>query len=68
LKPVKKFTNRQTAIERIWNAVQRLARGSGETNVPITQVRDAASGASPIRRDASMRMPTKRKLGRKRRR
>jgi hypothetical protein len=30
LKPVKKFTTRQTAIERIWNAVQRLAR-DGET-------------------------------------
>ena len=24
LKPVNKFTNRQSAIERIWNAVQRL--------------------------------------------
>ncbi|MDP9112071.1 MAG: DUF3489 domain-containing protein [Acidobacteriota bacterium] len=31
LKPVKKFTNRQSAIERIWNAAQRLAQGSGET-------------------------------------
>ncbi len=39
LKPVKKFANRQTAIEKIWNAVQHLARGSGETRADNSSTR-----------------------------
>ena len=39
LKPVKKFTNRQSAIERIWNAAQSLAGGSGETRADKSSTR-----------------------------
>lgn len=31
LRPLKKFTNRKTAVARIWNAVQRLAPGAEGT-------------------------------------
>ena len=39
LKPVKKFTNRQTAVGRIWEAVARLAPAQGKSNSAPTKAK-----------------------------
>jgi hypothetical protein len=42
LKPVKKFTNRKTAVARIWKAIQKL---DGATPEPATTAQETAAAA-----------------------
>jgi Protein of unknown function (DUF3489) len=43
LKPVEKFTDRKTAIKRIWTAIQKLAEAEG----PVPQTGEAAAETAP---------------------
>jgi hypothetical protein len=46
LKPVKKFTNRKTAIARIWKAIQKL---DGVSEGAATATTEAAAAAAPAK-------------------
>jgi cell pole-organizing protein PopZ len=46
LKPVKKFTNRKTAIARIWKAIQKL---DGVSEGAATATAEAAAAATPAK-------------------
>lgn len=52
LKPVKKFTSRNTAVARIWEAVQRLSGDAAEPAAPAATARGKAkkSPAKPTQR------------------
>ena len=54
LKPVKKFTDRKTAIKRIWTALQKLD-GAAETEVPTAEA--TASEAAPPETTAAPKTP-----------
>jgi hypothetical protein len=41
--PVRKFTSRQTAVNRIWQAIQSLAPGDGAHTAPIATKRSRAA-------------------------
>jgi len=51
LKPVKKFTNRQAAIARIWKAVERLAPNVAPQAAPVAKGKAKLSPTKPKRRD-----------------
>jgi Protein of unknown function (DUF3489) len=53
LKPVKKFTNRQAAIARIWKAVERLVPDAAQTAQTVAPAKGTGkkSPAKPKRRD-----------------
>jgi len=42
LKPVKKFTDRKTAVKRIWTAIQKLDSGAPETTAATPETAKAA--------------------------
>ena len=65
LKPVKKFTDRNSAVNRIWQAIQKLAPAEEEaTGVP--QGEDSAPAAEAASNSASPRQKTpKAKAGKK---
>jgi len=46
LKPVKKFTNRKTAVKRIWTAIQKLDGGAPEETTTATETAAAAPKAA----------------------
>jgi hypothetical protein len=42
LKPVKKFTNRKAAVERIWQAIARLSPDAAQTAEPVAPAKGKA--------------------------
>jgi hypothetical protein len=59
LKPVKKFTDRKTAVSRIWKAIQRLEAAPAPQAAPVAPKKAKATkgatakGAMPTARDGS---------------
>jgi hypothetical protein len=56
LKPVRKFTDRKTAVARIWRAIQRLAPDTAPSGAPGAQ---SAPKQAPSRKEATGREGTK---------
>jgi len=52
LKPVKKFTNRNTGAKRIWNAIQKLAAPEAATAAAPAKAPKAAKGAKKAAKGA----------------
>lgn len=59
LKPVRKFTDRKTAVARIWKAIQRLAPASTETATSGAQGAQGAPKKARSSEDATAREGTK---------
>ena len=51
LKPVKKFTDRKAAVERIWNAVQRLLPSVAPPAVPVASNKSRSKGTAPAAKE-----------------
>jgi hypothetical protein len=64
LKPVKKFTNRKTAVKRIWAAIQRLDGGTPEETTATQETAAAApKGAKGAPKKAKATKAAKNKAG-----
>jgi len=59
LKPVRKFTDRKTAVARIWRAIQRLAPAPAETATSGERGAQGAPKKARSRKDAIAREGTK---------
>lgn len=57
LTPVKKFTDRKTAVTRIWNAIQGLGGPGEQTGDVAPDVVTKGKKATPVRRGAQAKHP-----------